>query len=149
MAVHFTIGAAVTALYLVRDRAEVKADGGPSPAGCRHECHRQSASTRWLTESTHLCSRSGPSQSSPEQSGPKTLGVVTGGGTQKETWAFITWVIYAGYLHARATAGWRGRKAAVICLVGYVAFLINYFGVNFYAAVCTHTRELASSTRCG
>src|SRR5262249_5188708 len=32
----------------------------------------------------------------------------------KETWAFITWVVYAGYLHARATAGWRGRKAAYI-----------------------------------
>jgi cytochrome c-type biogenesis protein CcsB len=51
----------------------------------------------------------------------------------KETWAFITWVIYAGYLHARATAGWRGRKAAVIGLLGFVAFLINYFGVNFFA----------------
>ena len=30
----------------------------------------------------------------------------------KETWAFITWVVYAGYLHARATAGWKGRRAA-------------------------------------
>ncbi len=51
----------------------------------------------------------------------------------KETWAFITWVIYAGYLHARSTAGWKGRKAAIIGLVGFVAFLINYFGVNFFA----------------
>jgi len=51
----------------------------------------------------------------------------------KETWAFITWVIYAGYLHARSTAGWKGRKAAVIGLIGFVAFLINYFGVNFLA----------------
>ena len=32
----------------------------------------------------------------------------------KETWAFITWVVYAAYLHARATAGWKGRKAAYI-----------------------------------
>ena len=48
----------------------------------------------------------------------------------KETWAFITWVVYAAYLHARATGGWRGRRAAVIALVGYAAFLFNYFGVN-------------------
>ncbi|MCB0897674.1 MAG: c-type cytochrome biogenesis protein CcsB [Actinobacteria bacterium] len=51
----------------------------------------------------------------------------------KETWAFITWVIYAGYLHARSTAGWKGRKAAVIGLIGFLAFLINYFGVNLFA----------------
>lgn len=51
----------------------------------------------------------------------------------KETWAFITWVVYAGYLHARSTAGWKGRKAAVIGLIGFAAFLVNYFGVNFFA----------------
>ena len=34
----------------------------------------------------------------------------------KETWAFITWIVYAGYLHARATAGWRGRKAAYVAM---------------------------------
>ncbi|MEZ5186783.1 MAG: c-type cytochrome biogenesis protein CcsB [Candidatus Nanopelagicales bacterium] len=51
----------------------------------------------------------------------------------KETWAFITWVIYAGYLHARSTAGWKGRKAAIIGLIGFTAFLVNYFGVNFFA----------------
>ena len=50
----------------------------------------------------------------------------------KETWAFITWVIYAAYLHARTTAGWRGRRAAWISLVGFLAFLINYFGVNLF-----------------
>jgi cytochrome c-type biogenesis protein CcsB len=48
----------------------------------------------------------------------------------KETWSFITWTIYAAYLHARSTGGWRGRRAAVIALVGYAAFLFNYFGVN-------------------
>jgi cytochrome c-type biogenesis protein CcsB len=48
----------------------------------------------------------------------------------KETWSFITWVVYAAYLHARATGGWRGRRAAVIALVAYAAFLFNYFGVN-------------------
>ncbi len=48
----------------------------------------------------------------------------------KETWSFITWVVYAAYLHARATGGWRGSRAALIALVGYTAFLFNYFGVN-------------------
>jgi cytochrome c-type biogenesis protein CcsB len=50
----------------------------------------------------------------------------------KETWSFITWTIFAGYLHARATSGWRGRKAAVIALVGFVALLITYYAVNLW-----------------
>jgi cytochrome c-type biogenesis protein CcsB len=50
----------------------------------------------------------------------------------KETWAFITWVVYAGYLHARATAGWRGRKAAYIQLVGFASLLFNLIGVNLW-----------------
>ncbi|MGE5136569.1 MAG: c-type cytochrome biogenesis protein CcsB [Gemmatimonadota bacterium] len=42
-----------------------------------------------------------------------------------ETWAFITWVVYAGYLHARATAGWRGRRAAYIQLAGFACLIFN------------------------
>jgi cytochrome c-type biogenesis protein CcsB len=49
----------------------------------------------------------------------------------KETWSFITWVAYAGYLHARATAGWRGRKAAVISLIAFACLLFNFFGINY------------------
>lgn len=48
----------------------------------------------------------------------------------KEVWAFITWVVYAAYLHARATAGWRGRGAASIALAGYATFLFNFIGIN-------------------
>jgi cytochrome c-type biogenesis protein CcsB len=48
----------------------------------------------------------------------------------KETWAFIVWVIYAGYLHARATAGWKGRVAAWINLVGFGAITFNFLVVN-------------------
>ncbi len=47
-----------------------------------------------------------------------------------ETWAFITWVVYAGFLHARATAGWRGRRAAVIQLVGFGCLLFNVLVVS-------------------
>src|SRR5262249_7591838 len=50
----------------------------------------------------------------------------------KETWAFITWVVYAGYLHARATAGWRGRKAAYIHLIGLASLVFNLVGVNLW-----------------
>jgi cytochrome c-type biogenesis protein CcsB len=48
----------------------------------------------------------------------------------KETWAFIAWVIYAAYLHARATAGWKGRSAAWINLLGFSAMTFNFFVVN-------------------
>jgi cytochrome c-type biogenesis protein CcsB len=50
----------------------------------------------------------------------------------KETWSFITWVLYAGYLHARATAGWRGRKAAWVAVAAAVALTINYYVVNIF-----------------
>lgn len=48
----------------------------------------------------------------------------------KETWAFIGWVVYAGYLHARATAGWKGRPAAWINLLGFSSITFNFFVVN-------------------
>ena len=50
----------------------------------------------------------------------------------KEVWAFITWVAYAAYLHARATAGWRGRRAAVLALIGFAALLFNFVGINLW-----------------
>ncbi|HTM84156.1 MAG TPA: c-type cytochrome biogenesis protein CcsB [Mycobacterium sp.] len=48
----------------------------------------------------------------------------------KETVSFIAWVIYAAYLHARSTAGWRDRKAAWINVAGFVAMIFNLFFVN-------------------
>jgi cytochrome c-type biogenesis protein CcsB len=50
----------------------------------------------------------------------------------KETWSFITWVLYAGYLHARATAGWKGTKAAWIGVAAAVALVIDYYVVNIF-----------------
>jgi cytochrome c-type biogenesis protein CcsB len=52
----------------------------------------------------------------------------------KETWAFITWVAYAAYLHARATAGWQGRAAAYVALLGYSTFLFNFIGINLFGS---------------
>ena len=50
----------------------------------------------------------------------------------KETWAFITWVAYAAYLHARVTIGWRGRRAAWLCILAGSTFLFNYVYVNVW-----------------
>jgi cytochrome c-type biogenesis protein CcsB len=52
----------------------------------------------------------------------------------KETWAFITWVAYAAYLHARVTIGWRGRRAAWLCLFAGSTFLFNYVWVNIWGS---------------
>jgi cytochrome c-type biogenesis protein CcsB len=48
----------------------------------------------------------------------------------KETGSFFTWVLYAAYLHARATYGWRGRRAAWVGLGAFVALMVTYFAVN-------------------
>jgi cytochrome c-type biogenesis protein CcsB len=50
----------------------------------------------------------------------------------KEIWAFITWVVYAAYLHARATAGWKGRAAAIVALIGLATLWFNFVGINFF-----------------
>jgi cytochrome c-type biogenesis protein CcsB len=72
-----------------------------------------------------------------------TLGIVTGAAwanyawgsywswDPKETWSLITWFVYAAFLHARLTRDWRGRKAAILSIVGFVFTLFTYFGVNY------------------
>jgi len=49
----------------------------------------------------------------------------------KETWSFITWLIFLAYLHARYTLDWRGRRAAVLAIIGFAAVLFTYVGVDF------------------
>jgi len=49
----------------------------------------------------------------------------------KETWSFITWLIFLAYLHARYTLEWRGRRAAMLAIVGFAAVLFTYVGVDF------------------
>lgn len=49
----------------------------------------------------------------------------------KETWSLITWFIYAAYLHARVTRGWRGRRAAYLSIIGFLAVVFLYWGVSF------------------
>lgn len=72
-----------------------------------------------------------------------TIGIITGavwaqtawgrywGWDPKETWSLITWFIYAAVLHFRMMRGWRGKRIAVLSVVGFVSVLFTYFGVNF------------------
>jgi cytochrome c-type biogenesis protein CcsB len=75
-----------------------------------------------------------------------TLGIITGAAwasyawgsywswDPKETWSLITWFIYAAFLHARYTHDWRGKKTALLSVVGFCAVIFTYFGVNFLLA---------------
>jgi len=49
----------------------------------------------------------------------------------KETWSFITWLIYAGGIHAKIIRGWSGKKIAWLNVIGFISVLFTYFGVNF------------------
>jgi len=71
-----------------------------------------------------------------------TIGIITGsvwansawgrywGWDPKETWSLITWFIYATFLHARNMRGWRGKRIAYLSIIGFLAVLFTYFGVN-------------------
>jgi cytochrome c-type biogenesis protein CcsB len=71
-----------------------------------------------------------------------TIGIIAGGvwaneawgsywsWDPKETWAFITWLVFAAYLHARITRGWQGRKPAILAAIGFVVVWVCYLGVN-------------------
>ena len=50
----------------------------------------------------------------------------------KEVWTFVIWVVYAGYLHARATRGWTGNRSAWLSIIGFVCIIINYTVVNIW-----------------
>ena len=49
----------------------------------------------------------------------------------KETWALITWIVFASYIHARLTKNWQGQKAALLGALGFVVVWVCYLGVNF------------------
>ena len=126
----FTMIAAFASAYLVRERGERKADGGAPTGWLASRLPASSTLDRWTYRAVAF--------TFPLW----TFAVIAGaiwaenawgrywGWDPKETWAFITWVVYAGYLHARATTGWKGRTTAIIALVGFATFLFNYFGVN-------------------
>jgi len=59
----------------------------------------------------------------------------------KETWSLITWFIYAALLHGRLTVGWRGRRAAVLSIIGFFVLLFTFLGVNLLPGESQHTYQ--------
>ena len=121
----FAVSFGVSVLYLIRDRK-----GSPKEGG-----------SKWLPSTPVLDEINYKSIviGFPMLS----LGIITGAAwanyawgsywswDPKETWSLITWFVYAAFLHARFTKDWRGRKAAILSIVGFAAVLFTYFGVNY------------------
>jgi cytochrome c-type biogenesis protein CcsB len=130
----YIVGAVVTAMYLVADRSERRVAAGlPSRAsGIMLHLPRPVILDRLSYRSILFAFP------------VWTFGVMAGaiwadsawgrywGWDPKETWSFITWVVYACFLHARATAGWRGRRAAYIHLLGFGCLMFNLVGINLW-----------------
>ncbi len=130
----FIFGAVVTTLFLLADRSEKRmAAGKPSwSAGILEHLPRPAILDRLSYRAVLFAFP------------VWTFGVMAGaiwadhawgrywGWDPKETWSFITWVVYAMFLHARATAGWRGRRAGYVHLAGFVALIFNLVGVNLW-----------------
>jgi cytochrome c-type biogenesis protein CcsB len=127
----FTVGAAAAVPYLMRLRADRRRAAGLSSS--YSDRLPSAASLQRVVHVAHLFAF------------PLwTFAVIAGaiwaenawgrywGWDPKETWAFITWILYAAYLHAEATAGWRGKRATWFVLAGYGAFVFNFFGVNMW-----------------
>ena len=127
----FTVGAAATVAYLIRSRGERRAGGHP-PRGLSGALPAAQTLER-IAYAAHLFAF--PVWTFAVAAGAIWAENAWGrywGWDPKEIWAFITWVLYAGYLHAHATAGWRGKAAAWIALLGFVSFVFNFFGVNMW-----------------
>lgn len=125
----FMVGAAASVLYLIKQRAEERQSVGPVlarfPAAARIDqvAFRVNAIGFPMWTFGALIS------------GPIWAHLAWGrywGWDPKEVWALITWIVYAGYLHARVTAGWKGKRAAYLALAGFVTFIISYYVVNLF-----------------
>ncbi len=81
-----------------------------------------------------------------------TLGIITGSvwahsawgsywsWDPKETWSLITWLIYAAVIHSRMVRGWKGKKIAILSMVGFACVLFTYFGVNYLAGLHSYAK---------
>lgn len=127
----FLVGAAASVLFLIKSRAEARGATGPmlarlpSLGNIDRLAYRVHAVAFPIWTFGALIA------------GPIWAQYAWGrywGWDPKEVWAFITWVVYAGYLHARATAGWRGKRAAYIAIIGFATFLFSYYGINLYGS---------------
>ena len=130
----FMVSFVATVLYLVRRRWEIAIEAGRTPTRFPVTLGSRLPSTDVLDRMAYRTVAFG----FPVY----TFGIIAGaiwaeaawgrywGWDPKETWAFITWVVYAAYLHARATAGWRGTAAARVNIVAFATMIFNFFIVN-------------------
>jgi cytochrome c-type biogenesis protein CcsB len=132
----FTVGALASILYLLRARLEARAAANPDLAR---------KGFLWRTPDSDTIDRVAyrvHAFAFPLWTFAVLCGAIWAqyswgrfwGWDPKEVWAFITWVAYAAYLHARATAGWRGKAAAYVALFGYATFLFNFVGINLFGS---------------
>nr|WP_216654385.1 c-type cytochrome biogenesis protein CcsB [Nocardioides sp. zg-DK7169] len=132
----FTLGGIGSVLYLLKERAVAKGRTGgylarvPSPARLDLVSYRMHAFA--FPVWTFAVLISGPIWAHQAWASYWSW-------DPKEVWAFITWVIYAAYLHARATAGWKGRNASILALVGLATLWFNFIGINFFSSTSQHS----------
>ncbi|HEV7188834.1 MAG TPA: c-type cytochrome biogenesis protein CcsB [Blastococcus sp.] len=127
----FFVSGIASIMYLVRSRYEARlADGAPVEYGVIAKLPAAAA----LDRVAHRTAVFGfPIWTFAVMAGAIWAEAAWGrfwGWDPKETWAFIAWVTYAAYLHARTTAGWRGRPAAWVNVVGLVVMIFNLLFVN-------------------
>jgi len=132
----FYLGFVASVLYLFRDRYETKLLGGGTPGTFATSVLERLPSSASLDKFAYRINAAVfPFWTFTIVAGAIWAGDAWGrywGWDPKEVWSFITWVAYACYLHARATAGWKGRKAAYLALLAFACFLFNYYGVNIF-----------------
>lgn len=130
----FYLGAVSAVLYLFRDSYETKLMRGDTPGRVFTSIMERLPSAGSLDKFSYRINATVfPFWTFTIVAGAIWAGDAWGrywGWDPKEVWSFITWVGYAAYLHARATAGWKGRKAAYLALFAFACFLFNYYGVN-------------------
>ncbi|MFC9583952.1 c-type cytochrome biogenesis protein CcsB [Streptomyces yangpuensis] len=130
----FYLGAAGAVLYLFRDAYEGKLAGGGKPGRIASSVLERLPSAASLDKFSYRINAAVfPLWTFTIIAGAIWAGDAWGrywGWDPKEVWSFVTWVAYASYLHARATAGWKGRKAAYLALFAFACWIWNYYGVN-------------------
>ncbi|MBD0293083.1 MAG: c-type cytochrome biogenesis protein CcsB [Jiangellaceae bacterium] len=123
----FTVAAVVSALQIIAERAQRRGATGGLTGSLPSAATLDKVSYRLIAVAFPVWTV-----------GPLILGAIWAeaawgrywGWDPKEVWALITWLAYAAFLHARATAGWKGTKASVVSLIAYGTVLFSYFGVN-------------------
>ncbi|MFJ2177093.1 c-type cytochrome biogenesis protein CcsB [Streptomyces sp. NPDC101062] len=134
----FYVGGVSTLLYLFRERYESKLAAGVTPGAFATSVMERLPASATLDKFAYRVNAAVfPLWTFTIIAGAIWAGDAWGrywGWDPKEVWSFITWVAFAAYLHARATAGWKGRKAAYLALIAFGCWLFNYYGVNIFVS---------------